>query len=114
MLTADEYRAQVAASMTEADLQARVIRLAKITGWRYYHTHDSRRSVGGFPDLVLVHPRQRRILYRELKRRTGRVSPEQTAWIAALAAAGADVRVWRPMDLLDGTIAAELSREVNR
>lgn len=114
MLTPQEYRAIVARDMLEADLQARIIRLAKITGWRYYHTHNSRRSVSGFPDLVLVHATQRRILYRELKRQKEKPTPAQLEWLDDLSIAGADVGVWRPMDLLDGTIAVELSREVNR
>lgn len=114
MLTAEEYRVIVARDMSEADLQARVIRLAKITGWWAYHTHDSRRSTAGFPDLVLAHRGQRRMMYRELKRQAGRVTGDQLDVLGLLKVAGADVGVWRPMDLLDGTIAVELSREVNR
>ena len=52
--------------ITEAQFQARVVGIARENGFKVlrkdplqrpldlvYHTHDSRRSVPGFPDLVL-------------------------------------------------------------
>ena len=123
MLTQEQYRAQLAAAMTEAELQERVIRAARLLGWRHYHPPDNRpggragrvqRVVPGFPDLVLVHATQRRILYRELKTQTGRVSPDQREWHADLEIAGADVAVWRPLDLLEERILVELTRRVHR
>lgn len=118
MLTAEEYRARAARDMAEAVLQRRVQELATTLGWAWYHAPDNRpggragrvqRVVAGWPDLVLV--RGRRIVYRELKTHTGRVSPEQARWHELLTIAGADVAVWRPLDLLDGTIADDLTRE---
>ena len=53
---AKQYRDLVAASMTEDRWQALVVLEARARGWRVYHTHDSRRSAAGFPDLVLVRP----------------------------------------------------------
>ncbi|MDI3331425.1 MAG: VRR-NUC domain-containing protein [Micrococcus sp.] len=103
----EEYRTILAKGMSEDSFQDEVIRLAKIHGWKYYHTHDSRRSVAGFPDLVLVHP-SRGVLWRELKKWNGRVSKEQQEWLDRLADAGEDAGVWRPMDWLDGTIEKEL------
>jgi hypothetical protein len=86
--------------MTEAQLLGKIRYLARLYGWRrVYHTHDSRRSDPGFPDLVLVHPGQRRIVFAELKTATGRTTPVQDAWLADLAAAGAEVHLWRPADL---------------
>jgi hypothetical protein len=85
--------------MSEKSFQAAVLQVAQMYGWRFYHTHDSRRSPHGWPDLALVHPGQRRFLLVELKRENGRVSKPQEAWIADLSAAGVDVRVWRPSDL---------------
>lgn len=38
----------------ERDFQAAVMELARLLGWRVYHTWDSRKSEPGFPDLVLV------------------------------------------------------------
>lgn len=92
--------------MREADLLAAVRALARDLGWLSYHTHDSRRSEPGFPDLVLV--RDDRMLLVELKTSQGRLSPAQVVWMRALSDAGADVRIWRPVDLLAGTVAAEL------
>lgn len=83
---------------TEKGFQADVIRCAKRLGWMCYHTHDSRKSTPGFPDLVLVHPIQRRLLVRELKTCTGTPTYEQEAWLAAFIVAGVDAGVWRPGD----------------
>lgn len=82
----------------ESDFQAQVIELARYCGWRHYHPFDSRRSIEGFPDLVLVHPLRRHTLFVELKLRNGRLSPAQERWLEDLGAAGNDARVWRPAD----------------
>jgi hypothetical protein len=42
------------AGPTEKQFMAQVIQLARLRKWLVYHTHDARRSVAGFPDLVLV------------------------------------------------------------
>src|SRR5688572_19177552 len=41
-------------TQTERAFQAQVVKYARLMGWTAYHTHDSRRSQAGFPDLVLV------------------------------------------------------------
>ena len=82
--------------MTEREWQAQVVEAATLTRWRHYHAYDSRRSDPGWPDLVLV--RDTELLFVELKTELGRVSPDQRAWLDALAAAGAEVHVWRPTD----------------
>lgn len=94
--------------MTEAQLLQAVRDLAKLRGWLCYHTHDSRRSEPGFPDLVLVHPRTGQLRMVELKSLKGRVTPAQQKWIDALYAAGVVVDVWRPGHLLNGRIGAAL------
>lgn len=95
--------------MLEKPFQDGVLKLARFHGFSLaYHTHDSRRSAPGFPDLVLVNPRTGRVLYRELKTNKGRVSPAQQDWLDGLAAAGQDVGVWRPNDLDTGLIVAQL------
>lgn len=108
MITAAEHRASVADAMSEDALLAQVRRLALDLGWLVYHTHDSRRSEAGFPDLVLVNAKQGRTLFRELKRMRGRVSPDQRIWIDALQLVGQDAAIWRPDDLLEERIMAEL------
>ncbi|MCR6706570.1 MAG: VRR-NUC domain-containing protein [Cellulomonas sp.] len=107
-LTPQQHRALVAEQMTESALQAQILTAARTTGWLAYHTHDSRRSRPGFPDLVLVHDRRGLVLFRELKTERGRVRPEQREWLSALAAAGADAGVWRPSDWLGERVIAEL------
>lgn len=87
----------ILADLTEKEWQAQVTQLAKQTGWRgAYHTYDSRRSSSGFPDLVLVRDR---VVYLELKREKGKLSPAQRHWVGWLLSAGAEVYVVRPRDL---------------
>ena len=84
--------------LTEAAFQRQVLDLAKLCGYRAYHTHDSRRSQPGFPDLVLVNPRRKHTLFVELKTDVGRVTDAQQAWLDDLRRAGAFAYVWRPTD----------------
>lgn len=100
-MRAKEYRDKVADSWTEKQFQEVVVKRARAHGWLVYHTFDSRRSEPGFPDLVLVRDR---IVFRELKTNQGRLSPYQSRFLAALKAAGADVGVWRPSDLIAGDV----------
>lgn len=81
---------------TERQFQGDVVRVAHLGGWRDYHTFNSKRSVKGFPDLVLV---RERVIWVELKTDHGKLSTEQKDWLAALAAAGQEVYVWRPSDI---------------
>jgi len=68
-------------------------------GYRAYHTQISIHSAKGFPDLVLVGRGQ--IVFAEVKTATGRVSPEQQAWIDAINANGGRAYIWRPADWLE-------------
>lgn len=82
--------------LTEFEFQSMVLEVAKYSGWLTYHTHDSRRSNAGFPDLVLV--RGKVVIFAELKREKGRVRPEQKQWILALLNAGEYAVIWYPSD----------------
>lgn len=82
----------------EADFQAELIRAAKRMGWRAYHTHDSRRSEEGFPDLVLASRTQRRVIYAELKRPGEDPTEAQAWWGETLTAAGEEYHLWRYAD----------------
>ncbi|MCM1011913.1 VRR-NUC domain-containing protein [Brevibacterium sp. XM4083] len=104
----DDYRALRAKGMTERQLQDQIVELAKRMGWLVYHTYDSRRSEPGFPDLVLVHPKQMRQLWRELKSETGETTSAQKVWLSALLLVGDDVDIWRPRDWVSGRIEREL------
>ncbi len=109
-VTADEFYAAQAKAMTERQLQTGVIRLAQRLGWMVYHTEYSKGSAAGYPDLHLVHIRAGRSMFRELKTMTGKTSQSQQDWLAALAAAGADVGIWRPVDWFNDRIRHELEQ----
>ena len=72
-----------ALEMSEAELQILVCDAADLHGWLTYHTHDSRRSPAGFPDLIML--RDRYELVVELKSATGRLRPDQVVWMDAFA-----------------------------
>jgi hypothetical protein len=93
---------------SEKEFQAAVVRLAESHGWRVYHTHDSRRSEAGFPDLCMV--RRGVLVFIELKSEVGLPTAAQKEWLADLElVTGVVVRLWRPSDwnevvtLLGGT-----------
>lgn len=86
-------------NMTERQWQGNVEDLLRLYGWRWYHTHDSRRSNPGYPDLTCVHALARRVLFLELKTEKGRATAEQNAWINDLRAAGQAAHIVRPRDL---------------
>ena len=96
--------------MTEKQLMAATVELARLLGYLVYHPFDSRRSVAGFPDLTMC--RGSRLLFVELKTEKGIESVAQLDWSQALHHAGAETYLWRPKDWLDGTIEATLRREV--
>lgn len=89
--------------LSEAQFQKRVIDTAIAHGWRCTHFRKSRAQSGrwqtavqghtGAPDLLLA--KGGVVILAELKRETGRVSPEQKKWLAELADIGV---VWRPSD----------------
>ncbi len=82
----------------ERAFQASVRRLALQSGFLIYHTHDSRRSDPGFPDLVLCRPGS--LIFAELKTATGKLSEEQAVWVDVLCHSipGVECYVWRPED----------------
>ena len=90
--------------MTEKDLREIVRDAAALGGWKMQFAWTSLHSPAGFPDLVLVHPGRRRIVFAELKTMKGKVTPAQQGWMDALRQAGAEVYLWRP-DSVDDIIA---------
>ncbi len=97
-------------AMSEADLQASIIDLARTLGWTVLHIDDARREVvtqagerrlvgdknaAGLPDLIML---RERIVWAELKRERGRLRPTQQRILADLRRAGAEVYLWKPSD----------------
>lgn len=71
---------------------------ARLNGWLVYHTHDSRHSEPGFPDIVATNGEQ--ILFAELKSATGKLTKDQDTWLNLLTHTGiVDVHLWRPEDM---------------
>ena len=99
--------------MLEAELQANVIDLAQVLGWRVVHFRPAQTSKGwrtavqgdgkGYPDLTLL--RGNRGIAAELKSARGKVTAEQAAWLGAFLATGWEVHVWRPADWVEGVRA---------
>lgn len=83
--------------ITEKELEARVKQLAKLGGWEYYHTHNSTHSTKGFPDCAML--KGQRLVFAELKRENGVVTPDQQKWLDMLAfIPSIEVYIWRPGD----------------
>lgn len=118
--------------MNEKDLDALIRDACTTLGINRYHTHDSRRSTPGFPDLVLWS--RGGMLFRELKSDLGRISRTQIAVRDTLHTTPCvfcghqlDVNtsypgchyghegayIWRPDDWHNGRIHTEL-RQISR
>jgi hypothetical protein len=92
----------------EADWQRVVVDAAHAFGWRVAHFRPALTEKGwrtpveadgkGWPDLVLVRDR---VIYAELKSKTGRLSADQVEWVRRLERAGQECYVWRPGDFAE-------------
>ena len=102
--------------MLERDFQDAVAQLARLHGFKVSHFRAAHTAAGwrtpvgydgkGFPDLVMVNPRRRLILFVELKSERGGLTLEQQGWRDTLTQAAAhttDVRYhcWKPSDADD-------------
>lgn len=98
--------------ITEKQLETYVRDLAKLFGWRRYHTWLSKHSTAGFPDEVLL--RRNRLIFAELKREKKYPTAAQKEWLEALSrfqlhvdkatlyvdnSPSVEVYVWRPSDM---------------
>lgn len=100
-LTASE---KILRTVSESDWQTIVIAIARINGWATYHPPENRPSrsghvqsiTAGWPDLVFA--RVGEVFVAELKRETGKTTPEQDIWLKLLRSAGIETHVWRPSD----------------
>ena len=94
------------APLTEKAFLQTVREHVSALGYLEYHTHDSRHSTEGFPDIVAL--RGKRGVVLELKihpvtQERGRPTPEQRKWLEAFDAVGLESYVVRP-DTLDGLV----------
>ncbi len=91
--------------ITEAQFLRQVEQLAKLRGWRTFHTRPAMTAKGrwltavsgsgvGFPDLLLV--RGEVLLFVELKVGKNKPTADQLEWLDALQGAGVRAEVWRP------------------
>jgi hypothetical protein len=85
--------------ISEKEFQALVIQMAKDFGWKMiYHTHNSRKSAAGFPDLILI--RGDLLLAAELKVGANTPTPAQEDWLHAFERVSCvDAQLWYPKDL---------------
>lgn len=85
-------KTQIAAAMSEQELQSAVIELAHLKQWRVHHSRPARGSRGqwathiagdpGLPDLVLA--RKGIVLFFELKTEKAKLTKDQELWRDAL------------------------------
>jgi len=105
-------------SLREADFQRQVTDLAELLGWQWAHFRPAETARGwrtpvsgplgkGFPDLVLVHPVKRRILFAELKRDGAKLTPDQQRVYETMQMSVPYV-IWRPENF--EFIAQDLAR----
>jgi hypothetical protein len=95
------------AQLTERELQAAVLDLARLYAWTPYHAWLSKHSQPGWPDVALCRPP--RLILAELKRQDGKLTQHQQRWIALLEQCpGVETFVWRPADLAGGAITEAL------
>jgi hypothetical protein len=100
-------RHQLDLAMSEEDLQAQILQLAKLEGWLRHHTRPARTQDGGwrtplqgdkgYPDLTLAHP-DGLVVIAELKTQRGKPTVEQDVWLDALNGAELYSACWRPSD----------------
>lgn len=100
--------AAVGPAITETAWMDWIAEIAHTWGWTLAHfrpartIHGWRTAVGydgkGFPDLVLIHPIRRRVIFAEVKTDRGRLDDDQATWRNKLVSAGADWHLWQPKD----------------
>lgn len=107
------HRPSMPRNPSETQLEDGIIAMAKLQGWRVHHQRPGLNRSGkwssqikghkGFPDLVLAHPKRRRVLIVELKSAKGKLSDDQVLWAEALEGT-VEYMVWTPTEWFDGTI----------
>lgn len=107
-------------ALSERDFQVQVTDLAEALGWTWAHFRAMQNRRGmwqvpvegplgvGWPDVVLLRVRDRRLVFTELKRELGHATAEQAATLAGLGELShglggsmVEAYLWRPSDLRD-------------
>ena len=89
---------EYAGLVSEKAFMAAVVRFATQQGWKVYHTHDSRKSTPGYPDLTMAKAGCP-VIFAELKIAGEKPTIEQQAWLDTLRQAQhTQVFLWRPSD----------------
>lgn len=97
------FRAVTAQRMGEKELLQNILDCARALGYLAYHTHNSRRSEPGFPDIIAVG--YDRLLAIECKREKEHPTLAQQNWLDELAhVPGVECYVIRPSDWLSGEV----------
>jgi ABC-type ATPase with predicted acetyltransferase domain len=85
--------------MSEKQFTQQVIQLLTACGFEHvYHTWTSLHSPRGFPDIVALRTRDKRVLVVELKSENGKTTLAQEMWLAAFQCVGIPAYLWRPSD----------------
>lgn len=108
MLLAHRIDGRLSPHMSEREWQALILRMATVAGWMTNHVRKAPptggrqftpTSAAGWPDLTLVHPRWRLLVFVEVKGPRTPISPAQREWISALAGPpGVVALIARPRD----------------
>jgi hypothetical protein len=110
MTPAIDWRTALAMSEDRGpeSLDAHLRQMMAVRGLWGYHTRNSIGAQRGWPDWVILGPCGS--IFAELKSERGTLSPDQRHVGSMLTRAGHQWVVWRPRDLLDGTIDRQLDR----
>lgn len=92
-------KADLLATITEADFSQSVVTHARSRGWTVFRTWNSIHSPAGWPDLFMMRERNDgtvECLAVELKTEKGKVTDPQTECLRLLKLANIPAYVWRP------------------
>lgn len=112
--TEQSMRDRLAAAMSEQQIEDALRRVVKdlerigrpVLAYHPWQLH-ARRAAEGYPDWTIAGPGG--VIWRELKTQIGRPRVAQQRWLDTLRAAGADAKIWRPVDVMNGTMTAEIA-----
>lgn len=84
-MTRVQRAALAPSAYTEREWQHQVEQVLDLYAWDYrYHVTRARMSPWGWPDLVAIRRRDRRILFAELKTASGQPTPDQAGLLELL------------------------------